>query len=113
MTEMKCSIACGVALGLALASGVASGALAADAPGDPKHGADIFAANGCGWCHEGAGRKAARGPQLMNTARDDAFITNRIKHGSPGRMPAFAASFSDSDIRDLIAYIRNLKPEGS
>lgn len=110
----------GVAMAVAAASVVAIGiempARAADTV-DPaarvKHGADLFAANGCGWCHEGAGRKAARGPQLMNTARDDAFIMNRVQHGSPGRMPAFGASLSEADIRDIIAYIRNLKPEAS
>jgi mono/diheme cytochrome c family protein len=103
-----------VAAAVALSAGFGTRAGAAD-PGDIaakiKHGADLFAANGCGWCHEGAGRKAARGPQLMNSARDDAFIMNRVEHGSPGRMPAFGASLPPADIQDIIAYIRNLKPE--
>jgi mono/diheme cytochrome c family protein len=31
--------------------------------------------------------------------------------GSPGKMPAFAQQFSDTDIKALLAYIRNLKPD--
>jgi len=71
----------------------------------------LFAANGCGWCHEGGGRRPGRGPQLMNTERDDAFIAGRIQGGKPGRMPAFANSFSVEQIEDLIAFIRSIKPE--
>jgi mono/diheme cytochrome c family protein len=47
----------------------------------------------------------------MNTARSDDFIRNRIKNGKEGEMPAFGKSFSDADIDQIIAYIRNLKPD--
>jgi mono/diheme cytochrome c family protein len=81
------------------------------AGGDPAHGQQIFASNGCGWCHEGSGRKPGRGPQLMDTTRDDDFLALRISNGSPGRMPAFGSSLDDQAISDLIAFIHSIKPE--
>jgi mono/diheme cytochrome c family protein len=65
----------------------------------------------CGWCHTDSGRVAGKGPQLMNTARSDDFIRNRIKNGKEGAMPAFGTTFSDSDIDLIIVYIRNLKSD--
>jgi mono/diheme cytochrome c family protein len=65
----------------------------------------------CGWCHSAGGRAAGKGPQLMDSKRDDDFIRNRIKHGKEGAMPAFDAMFSDAQIDDIIKYIRALKPE--
>ena len=65
----------------------------------------------CGWCHSNAGRAEGKGPQLMNSARSDDFIRNRIKAGKEGKMPAFGASFTDADIDAIVAYIRALKPE--
>jgi len=66
--------------------------------------------NICGFCHEDYGRKAGKGPQLMDTQRSDEFIFNRIKHGMPGRMAAFGSVFTDSQIHDIIKFIRSLKP---
>jgi mono/diheme cytochrome c family protein len=65
----------------------------------------------CGWCHSDAGRSPGKGPQLMNTQRNDDYIRNRIKHGKEGAMPAFGSIFSDADIDAIIKYIRSLKPE--
>jgi mono/diheme cytochrome c family protein len=67
--------------------------------------------NICGFCHEDYGRRAAKGPQLMNTARSDEFIFNRVKNGFPGRMAAFGTVFTDDQIRDIIKFIRSLKPD--
>ena len=64
----------------------------------------------CGWCHSDGGRAAGKGPQLMDTARDDNFIRNRIKNGKEGAMPAFGATFNDAQIDAIIKYIRSLKP---
>jgi mono/diheme cytochrome c family protein len=66
--------------------------------------------NICGFCHEDYGRRAAKGPQLMDTARSDEFIFNRIKNGFPGRMAAFGSVFTEDQIRDIIKFIRSLKP---
>jgi len=76
-------------------------------------GKTLFISYGCGWCHEGGGRKAGRCPQLMGTERDDNFIVSRIAAGSPGKMPAFGQGLSAEDMQALLVYIRNLKPEGS
>jgi len=48
----------------------------------------------------------------MGTTRSDEFIRERIKNGKEGAMPAFGQTLSDADINAIIAYIRNLKPEG-
>ena len=72
---------------------------------------DQLFATTCGWCHTDGGRRAGKGPQLMNTARTDDFIRNRIKNGKIGAMPAFGSMFSDGDIDKIIAYIRALKPQ--
>ncbi len=66
----------------------------------------------CGWCHSDGGRAAGKGPQLMDTKRDDDFIRNRIKNGKQGAMPAFGTTFSDAQIDQIITYIRELKPQG-
>ena len=83
---------------------------AASAPASKLDVPQLFATT-CGWCHTDGGRVAGKGPQLMNTARNDDFIRNRIKNGKEGAMPAFGKSFSDADIDQIIAYIRNLKPD--
>ena len=64
----------------------------------------------CGWCHSAGGRAAGKGPQLMDTKRDDDFLRIRIKNGKEGAMPAFGAVFNDAQIDEIIKYIRALKP---
>jgi len=64
----------------------------------------------CGWCHSDGGRAAGKGPQLMDTTRDDDILRNRIRNGKEGAMPAFRAMFNDSQIDQIIQYIRALKP---
>jgi len=67
--------------------------------------------NICGFCHEDYGRHAGKGPQLMNSERSDEYLFNRIKHGKPGRMPAWGSVFSDDQIRQIVQFIRSLKPD--
>jgi mono/diheme cytochrome c family protein len=95
------------------AQGAASAA-AAPAASDAS-GFDVpkLFANTCGWCHSNAGRVAGKGPQLMGTALTDEQIAYRIRHGKSGAMPAFGSSFSDEQIKAIIKYIRDLKPEGA
>jgi mono/diheme cytochrome c family protein len=69
----------------------------------------LFAST-CGFCHSEGGRVAGKGPQLMNSPRDDDFIRNRIKNGKSGAMPAFGSTFSDAQIDEIVKYIRDLKP---
>ncbi len=102
---------------LSAAAVLASLAAPAAADGQPSAPAkstldvDQLFATTCGFCHANAGRAAGKGPQLMNTARSDDFIRNRIKNGKEGAMPAFGRSFTDADIDRIIAYIRALKPQ--
>ncbi|HZP94320.1 MAG TPA: cytochrome c [Burkholderiales bacterium] len=67
--------------------------------------------NICGFCHENYGRKEGKGPQLMNDPNTDEYLFNRIKHGKPGRMAAWGSVFTDEQIRDIVKFIRNLKPD--
>jgi len=73
------------------------------------NGDQLFAGT-CGFCHEAGGRKAGRGPQLMGTQRSDEFIIKRITNGKPGKMPAFGRTYSQDQIKQILAYIRGLKP---
>jgi mono/diheme cytochrome c family protein len=83
---------------------------ATPAPDNASFDVGQLFASTCGFCHSDGGRAAGRGPQLMNSPRDDDFLRNRIKTGKNGAMPAFGASFSDAQIDDIIKYIRALKP---
>jgi mono/diheme cytochrome c family protein len=65
----------------------------------------------CGWCHSDGGRAAGKGPQLMDSPRDDDFLRNRIKTGKQAAMPAFDTMFTDAQIDEIIKYIRALKPK--
>ncbi len=79
--------------------------------GDPQRGQQVFANNGCGWCHEGSGSQAGRGPPLMNTKRSNEFLATRILNGLQGRMPAFGGNLDEDQVKDLIAFIHSIKPE--
>jgi mono/diheme cytochrome c family protein len=108
---MKIQRALGAAAVLAT---LATPAAPDDQPGAPaKSTLDVnqLFATICGFCHANGGREAGKGPQLMNTVRSDDFIRNRIKTGKEGAMPAFGKTFSDTDIDQIIAYIRALKPQ--
>jgi mono/diheme cytochrome c family protein len=82
----------------------------APAPSDANFDPAQLFATTCGWCHSDGGRAAGKGPQLMESPRDDDYLRNRIKNGKNGAMPAFGAAFSDAQIDDIIKYIRALKP---
>jgi mono/diheme cytochrome c family protein len=70
-------------------------------------------ANTCGWCHSAGGRAPGKGPQLMGTTLTDAELIYRIKTGKPGAMPAFAGAFNDDQLKAIVKYIRDLKPDGT
>ncbi len=89
---------------------VATPSLAANPPMTDEDTAGLFAST-CGFCHQEGGRVAGKGPQLMDTKRTDAFIINRIKHGKEGAMPSFGQALTNSQIKSIVHYIRNLKPD--
>lgn len=93
-----------------LGIGLAGAAFADDAkPAKPLDVKNQFR-NICGFCHQNYGRHAGKGPQLMNSERTDDFLFNRIKNGLPGRMAAFGSVYSDDQIRQIVRFIRSLKP---
>jgi mono/diheme cytochrome c family protein len=100
---------------LALVLCLACGGEAAAQQAAPTGGADLdvkeLFTSTCGWCHSEGGRAAGKGPQLMNSARSDDFMHNRIKNGKEGAMPAFGQTFNDAQIDAIIKYIRALKPD--
>ena len=72
--------------------------------------AGLFAST-CGFCHQQGGRAAGKGPQLMGDPQPDAFLIARIKEGKEGSMPAFGQALTNAQIKSIVHYIRNLKPE--
>lgn len=72
--------------------------------------AALFATS-CGWCHSSGGREAGKGPKLMGTSLSDEEIASRIRNGKTGQMPAFSGAFTDDQVRQIVAYIRALKPQ--
>ena len=93
----------------------ASGAGMVAAPDGEGEAFDVnkLFAGTCGWCHSSGGRKAGRGPQLMDTRLTDAEIIARIKAGKTGAMPSFGSAFSDDQLQAIVRYIRGLRPEGA
>ena len=110
-TESFPQIRC-LLIGAVLALGLSCTALADEQkpPAKPLDVKNTFR-NICGFCHDNYGRKAGKGPQLMNSERTDEFLFNRIKNGMPGRMAAFSSAFADDQIKQIVKFIRNLKPD--
>jgi mono/diheme cytochrome c family protein len=80
-----------------------------------EHGDDIDVKNVfrnvCSFCHQDYGRKAGKGPQLMNSPRSDEYLFNIIKHGKAGRMAAFGTQFTDDQIMQIVIFIRELEAD--
>ena len=114
---MRALLALGAVAAAALAPGAVSGQsppgppAGTSAPNGTIDGEQLFATL-CGFCHQGGGRAAGKGPKLAGTDQTDAQIVNRIKTGKPGEMPAFGRAFSDEQIRAIVAYIRSLTDTG-
>jgi len=81
------------------------------AAADPAPDGGRLFATSCGWCHSQGGQVAGKGPKLAGTKRSDEFIVNRIKTGKQGAMPGFAKTFNDTQIAQIVHYIRSLKDE--
>jgi len=87
-----------------------AGAAAAEPTISDQKVRTLFATT-CGFCHQNGGREAGKGPKLAGTTRSDAFIVNRIKQGKEGAMPAFEGALTNSQIKGILHYIRNLKSD--
>ena len=92
-------------------SAASSGAAGSAAAATGEINVTTLFANTCGWCHSGAGRIAGKGPQLMGTTLTDTEIVYRIKNGKTGAMPGFGATFTEDQLKAIVKYIRDLKPE--
>lgn len=92
-------------------SAASSGAAESAAAATGEINVTTLFANTCGWCHSGAGRIAGKGPQLMGTTLTDTEIVYRIKNGKTGAMPGFGATFTEDQLKAIVKYIRDLKPE--
>jgi mono/diheme cytochrome c family protein len=104
---------CRLLAGVILAGGLASAARADEGTAAQKPKSfDVMNTfrNICGFCHEDYGRHAGKGPQLMNDPNSDEFLFKRIKEGLPGRMAAWGSVFTDDQIRQIVKFIRSLKP---
>ena len=100
-----------LAVFLASAVGVAAQqSTATPAPDNATFDVGRLFATSCGFCHSDGGRAPGRGPQLMDSPRDDDFLRDRIKIGKSGAMPAFGSTFTDVQVDEIIKYIRALKP---
>jgi mono/diheme cytochrome c family protein len=67
----------------------------------------FFGAN-CAGCHGAAGQ-GGFGPNLKPVeAKGDAFITNRILHGSPKGMPPFEGRLTGEELQALVTYVKGL-----
>jgi mono/diheme cytochrome c family protein len=72
-----------------------------------QRGAELFAQHGCAHCHGPAGVGGGRGPdlQLVRKRMNKEQIARQIHDGGMS-MPSFANSLTDSEIEDLVAYLR-------
>ena len=95
--------------GFAMASSIGVGAQQSQAPDKIDIDGETMFATSCGFCHQGGGRAAGRGPKLAGSTRSDDFIADRVRKGKPGAMPAYGSVFSESQIMAIVGYIRTLE----
>ncbi len=80
-----------------------------EAAGDPAAGKEVFASAGCGTCHTlaDAGATGAVGPNLDESAPDQAAVEAKVRTGGGG-MPAFEGQLSDDEIVNVAAYVASV-----
>ena len=78
---------------------------------NPTKGSEIYAAQ-CATCHGATGNSVMPGaPSFANgesLMQPDTLLLSTIKAGK-NAMPAYRGILSDSDILDVIAYLRSLR----
>jgi mono/diheme cytochrome c family protein len=84
-------------------------AYAASTKADEEAGAVLFRDKGCAYCHGVGGVGGKKAPTLTNLRTDKAWppakITNQILNGGQ-KMPPFGDSLTDTEIAQLVAYLR-------
>ena len=75
-------------------------------------GATLFRDKGCAYCHGVGGTGGKKGPNLADIRTDKLWpaenITKQILNGGQ-KMPPFADSLTDTEIQELVAYLRAKK----
>jgi mono/diheme cytochrome c family protein len=76
--------------------------------GDAAAGKEVFTAN-CAACHTlaDAGASGAVGPNLDDSAPDQAAVDAKVRTGGGG-MPAFEGELSDDEIANVAAYVSSV-----
>ena len=74
--------------------------------GDPIAGKKVFATAGCGSCHtlQAAGSEGQVGPNLDDASPSYDHAVERVNDGK-GQMPSFRNTLSETEIRDVAAYV--------
>ena len=72
---------------------------AAPPPDNAPFDVEQLFATTCGWCHSDGGRAAGKGPQLMDTKRDDDFIRFAVPEEQPTGNGAYQASIGVSAVK--------------
>ncbi len=113
-TAAVCATVIGIVVSLGMQAAVAG------TTGDAKKGAKLFDKASCAGCHPGGGnaldpQHPLKGSKFATAFKADAKIESLVRTGVKGTaMPAFSkAKLSDSDLKDIIAYIRTLTPKTS
>lgn len=77
---------------------------------DKRHGAAVFADNGCQHCHTIRKNGGTKGPDLSGVGRSlsNTQIRTQILQGGH-QMPAFAEILKESEVDDLVAYLRSCR----
>lgn len=76
------------------------------AKGDPVHGKELFASEGCDGCHtfKAAGSKGTVGPDLDAAGASPARVLAQLRKPG-GIMPSFAGKLTDGEKADLAAFV--------
>jgi mono/diheme cytochrome c family protein len=74
------------------------------------HGAEVFAANGCGHCHRMNNAGGHKGPDLSGVGRklSKTRIREQILQGG-NEMPSFMDDLERSEVDDLVVYLRSCR----
>lgn len=66
----------------------------------------------CAMCHGPDGKGGKMGTKDFASAEvqgmSDAQLTEAVTKGKPPKMPAYEGKLKDTDIKDLVAYVRSL-----
>lgn len=83
------------------------------AKGDPVHGKQLFASEGCDGCHtfKAAGSKGTVGPDLDAAGASPGRVLAQLRKPG-GLMPSFAGKLTDDEKADLAAFVGAGKASG-